>query len=219
MTKPIGRVRMQSSAQSECPTCSGTGWEFLPATAGVRPCSRRCWQPALIQSTIPPLYWEARLRDFSKQAEEEVGRWLEQPGYGLLVVGPVGTGKTYLAAAIARWAIEADMRVCFTRASDFFAELRDVYHIVGGSEASVMEKYKKPHLLILDDLGSGSLSDHERRSTLSLLDSRLNYLLPTVVTSNLTLERIGALMDERIASRLSSFRVLALTGRDRRKKN
>jgi hypothetical protein len=39
---------------------------------------------------------------------------------------------------------------------------------------------------------------------------------PTVVTTNWTIEQIGKRMDERIASRLSGFMVIALIGKDRR---
>jgi DNA replication protein DnaC len=71
-------------------------------------------------------------------------------------------------------------------------------------------------LLVLDDLGAGSLSDHERRCTLELLDKRLDAMRPTVVTTNWTIEQIGKRMDERIASRLSGFVVMAFTGKDLR---
>lgn len=68
----------------------------------------------------------------------------------------------------------------------------------------------------MDDLGAGSLSDHERRCTLELLDRRLDAMRPTVVTTNWTIEQIGERMDERIASRLGGFVVMAFTGGDQR---
>lgn len=47
--------------------------------------------------------------------------------------------------------------------------------------------------------------------------NRLSFgMRPTVVTTNWTIEQIGERMDERIASRLSEFMVIALVGGDRR---
>ena len=84
------------------------------------------------------------------------------------------------------------------------------------SEESVLEPLEQVRFLILDDLGAGSLSDHERRFTHDLLDRRINRNRRTVVTSNWTLEQIAERMDDRIASRLGSFTQLELRGRDRR---
>jgi len=88
--------------------------------------------------------------------------------------------------------------------------------VPGTSEEEVTREYVRPALLVLDDLGAGSLSDHERRCTLELLDKRLDAMCPTVVTTNWTIKQIGPRMDERIASRLSGFMVMAFTGKDRR---
>jgi DNA replication protein DnaC len=142
--------------------------------------------------------------------------WLEQGTEGLLLAGPVGTGKTHLAAAIARAAIENNKSVFLRRASTLFAEIRDSFNNTGTTEREVMRQYSENSLLILDDLGSGSLSDHERRSTLDVLDERWSHLRPTVVTTNWSVQEIGERLDGRIASRLASYRLIALTGRDRR---
>ena len=80
----------------------------------------------------------------------------------------------------------------------------------------MLKEYFGVSFLLLDDLGSGSLSDHERRNTLEILDQRLNRRLPTVVTTNLELDAIARLMDDRIASRLAGFSYFQLSGPDRR---
>lgn len=80
----------------------------------------------------------------------------------------------------------------------------------------MLREYLRAPFLVLDDLGSGSLSDHERRNSLEILDQRLNHRLPTVVTTNLELEAIARLMDDRIASRLAAFTHVQLSGVDRR---
>jgi len=165
---------------------------------------------------LPARYWGARLSSFSPEIVDAVQRWLAQPGDGLFVSGPVGTGKTHLAAAIVRAAVEAKLKVIFLRCSDFYHEIRMSFSAV--NEAEVASRYQQAPLLVLDDMAAGSLSDFERREMLNLLDIRLNSLRPTVVTSNLGLEKIAVEMDERIASRMRSFVPIVLGGRDRRRK-
>lgn len=79
-----------------------------------------------------------------------------------------------------------------------------------------MAGYCVAPMLILDDIGAGGLSDHERRILLDVLDRRGNDCRPTVVTTNLSLDQIRDLMDERISSRLRDYLAVAFTGADRR---
>lgn len=144
---------------------------------------------------------------------------MKQPGDGLFLSGATGTGKTHMAAAILRKLVETGKRVKFTRARDFYAAIRSTYNAQEGpTEENVVRDHTEPAFLILDDLGAGGLSDHERRFTLELLDARVNALKPTIVTSNWKVDEIAAKMDERIGSRLKQFTVLAFTGKDRRSK-
>lgn len=144
-----------------------------------------------------------------------VEKWLASPGDGLFITGPVGTGKTHLAAAIVRCRLERGRRAVFYRTAEFFAAIRESYDRNTGERAVVDPLLTTP-FLVLDDLGAGSLSDHERRFTLELLDRRGNAFLPTVCTSNWTLAEISQRMDDRIASRLAAFSSIELRGRDRR---
>ncbi|HVB59128.1 MAG TPA: ATP-binding protein [Candidatus Acidoferrales bacterium] len=168
-----------------------------------------------VVARLPQRYRRASLIDFPKTTQELALLWLECPGDGLFIVGPAGTGKTYFAAAIVRTLLLIRQEVFFRRCADLYAALRESYR-VGTSEDSVMRDYVNSPHVVLDDLCSGGLSDHERRSTLEVFDQRINKSLPTIVTSNWELEQIEQRMDERIASRLSSFRLFPMDGPDRR---
>lgn len=153
--------------------------------------------------------------DFPEPVRNFTLNWLEKPRDGLLLVGAVGTGKTHLAAALARTLLLVNQEASFRRCSDLYAELRESYRIEAGEE-SILSGYTRHRFLFLDDLGAGSLSDHERRFTLEVLDRRLNDMMPTCVTTNWSSQEIAEKMDERIASRLESFASLRLEGKDRR---
>jgi DNA replication protein DnaC len=140
---------------------------------------------------------------------------LGKRGDGLLITGPAGTGKTHLAAAIVRMLMEQGHRAVFRRSAEFYAALRETYG--GGiTERSVVRPLLEAPHLVFDDLGAGSLSDHERRFTLEVLDRRMNALLPTVLTTNWLLPEIAERIDDRVASRLAGFLNFQLSGPDRR---
>jgi len=209
-----------------CAACGGVGW----IRVSDRPCSAvrlcECQIPARIRHVLPALYHGASLIAVPDPTKSIVVKWLEavhaairkgdDPSAGLLLMGPTGTGKTFVACAIVRSLIESSRSVVFQSAGDFFEDLRATFNRTDITERSVLSRLADPEFLVLDDLGAGSLSDHERRSTLTLLDRRLNNLRPTIVTTNFPLDWIASSMDDRIASRLSVFRKVAITGRDRR---
>jgi DNA replication protein DnaC len=143
--------------------------------------------------------------------------WLFNPSDGLFITGPCGTGKTHLVAGIVRQFIFKGVNIAFKRSADFHREVREMFRPDSPiCEAALMSTLEKARFLVLDDLGAGSLSDCERRYTLELLDTRLNSMRPTIITSNWSLQEIAERMDERIASRLAGFAALELTGKDKR---
>jgi DNA replication protein DnaC len=168
-----------------------------------------------IASLLPGRYRQASLEDFHADILDAIVRWIHRPTDGLFITGTVGTGKTHLAAAIVRRLAESNIDTTFKRCAQFYEDVRETFR-VGCSENSAVGPLEKPMILILDDLGAGSLSDSERRFTLELLDRRMNQLKPTVVTSNWSLKSIAEKMDDRIASRLSAYTGFELSGDDLR---
>ena len=178
-----------------------------------------CVLARIVATALPKRYQKARLDDFTEARAAAIRDWIEKPTDGLLLTGGPGAGKTYLAAAIFITVVKSrKASVKFRRASQLFQDIRDSYGQDDVSEEGILDDYIKPSFLVLDDLGAGSLSDHERRYTLEVIDRRLNEERPTIITTNLTLAEISDRMDERIASRLSGYKLLEFKGEDLRGK-
>ncbi len=75
-------------------------------------------------------------------------RWLDE-GANLLLIGPPGTGKSHLAAAIGLALIEHGFRVLFTRTTDLTQRLQRACRDL--TLEAAIAKLDKYHLLILDD--------------------------------------------------------------------
>jgi DNA replication protein DnaC len=102
----------------------------------------------------------------------------------LLITGPTGTGKTYLACALAHQACLQGFSARYCRLPRLFQELALAKG--DGSYASLMKSLAKTQLLILDDWGLATLTEEQRRDLLEIMDDRHN-LSSTLVTSQIPL--------------------------------
>jgi DNA replication protein DnaC len=124
-------------------------------------------------------------------AQESVG-WL-------ILKGGYGCGKTHLAAAIANYRIANGQPVLFVVVPDLLDHLRATF--APTSPVSYDERFEEVRtapLLILDDLGTQSVTTWAQEKLYQILNYRYNVRLPTVITTNRELEEI----DLRLRSRL-----------------
>jgi DNA replication protein DnaC len=201
----------QNSQPINCETCGDTGFEMVKGCARECVCARE----RRVISRLPERYQKASLLDFNEGVRAAIIDWCSKPGDGLLISGATGRGKTHLACAITRTLLLINREAYFKRCDKMYMTIRDGYRS-DLREESILSEFIKGDYLVLDDLGAGGLSDHERRCTLSILDDRLELGRSTIITSNWELDQIAEKMDDRIASRLASFVHLNLQGRDRR---
>ena len=122
-------------------------------------------------------------------------------GLGLMLIGPVGAGKTFLAASIANALMEREQQVLFLVVPDLLDQLRATYKS-DDNELDLLDTAREIPILILDDLGAHNYTDWTRNRLYSIINYRLNEQLPTVITSNLTLEEMEEYLGARTTSRL-----------------
>jgi DNA replication protein DnaC len=124
-------------------------------------------------------------------------------GWSLVMTGRPGTGKTHLSAAIASAVLQryaASVRFGVTHA--VLREIRGSYN--KGSprtEEAVIESFVHPDLLVLDEIGVQSGSEHEKILMFGILDERYQQLKPTILVSNLNNAGLNEFLGSRIMDR------------------
>ena len=113
------------------------------------------------------------------------GEWIRQH-QTLFIIGPTGTGKTWLACALGQNACRQGHTVRYVRLPRLLSE-ELVHARADGSYGKLMQTLAKTDLLILDDWGLAPLGDRERRDLLELVEDRTGRRA-TLVTSQLPIE-------------------------------
>lgn len=184
-----------------CPACFGKS----RVTQGND--SKPCREPAphvtcnLINAAkIPSRYAEATLASFNNNTGngraflQWLLRWRKayKPvgGRGLVITGPIGVGKTYLLAALARDFAEQGLSVRFT---DFFTLVGDLK--VGfedrKAEGSQLQPLIEVDVLLVDELGKGRTNEFELAIVDQLVHERYKQSKSIVATTNYSFEDVA----------------------------
>jgi len=107
------------------------------------------------------------------------GAWLRQH-LNLLVLGATGTGKTFLATALAHAACRQDFTVRYHRTSRFLHALKLTY--ADGSYPQYLKTLARVQLLVLDDWLRDPLTLTQAQDLLEVLDDRYGRAATLVTT-------------------------------------
>jgi DNA replication protein DnaC len=111
-------------------------------------------------------------------------QWIRE-GLNLLILGPTGVGKTWIACALAQQACRQGLTSRYLRVPRLFEDLHLAH--ADGSFPKLMNSYAKTDLIVLDDWGLASLDTSARRDLLELLDDR-HGRRSTLITSQLPVD-------------------------------
>mgnify|MGYP003396866396 CR=1 FL=1 len=107
-------------------------------------------------------------------------------GAGLLFYGKPGTGKTHLAVGIALEFIENNLSVIYTRAGAIVREVKESWgRKATQTESQIYEKYARPDLLIIDEIGRQFGTDTERMILFEVINARYEQRKPVLAVTNL----------------------------------
>jgi DNA replication protein DnaC len=232
---------------SSCPRCFGTGIEVLSGE-GARRCDCQTTdnrERLFRNARIPPRYQHCTLTNFEAGIDtpEDVSKlkakgeallvlehFPDRDGRGLLLIGPVGVGKTHLAVALLHDLIELyGIRGLFYQFGGLLRQIQDSYNAISQtSELSVLQPVFDADVLVLDELGASKPTDWVRDTMMQIINTRYNDKRLTIFTTNYSDKRKSEkdtteLLEERIGVPLRSrlyemCRTVELEGEDYRKR-
>lgn len=103
-------------------------------------------------------------------------------GINPLFIGTPGTGKTFLARALAYRACQATRRVLFTSAPKMLNELAGA-EIHGGLERA-LRRYARVELLVIDDFAVLAMDQAQAKLAFQVVSERYEYRRSTAITTN-----------------------------------
>jgi DNA replication protein DnaC len=129
-------------------------------------------------------YVHARGLAKSTIQELQTSLWIQQ-NQNVVITGPTGVGKSYLACALGQKACRNGFSVAYRRVSRLFDELAQAR--ADGTLPLLLRRLAKTNVLILDDFGLEVLGAAERKGLLEVLEDRYGTS-STIVTSQLAPE-------------------------------
>lgn len=111
-------------------------------------------------------------------------------GKGVILLGKQGTGKTTKAAGILKgWMTRNNGAAWFRTGEDILTEIGATYSSYETAQ-SVIAKYGKCKMLVIDDLGKENPTDQALTKLWQVIDTRYGAMLPTIVTTQYDLNEL-----------------------------
>jgi len=104
----------------------------------------------------------------------------------VILIGPTGVGKTFVACALGNSACRAGISTWYTRLPRLLQELAIAR--ADGSYGKLLTWLSRISVLIIDDWGLAPLADRERRDLLEVLEDR-HEVSSTIISSQLPIEQ------------------------------
>ncbi len=163
----------------------------------------------------------ARALDERLIASLASGEWIRQQ-HNLLLTGPTGVGKTWLACALGNQACRQGYSTLYLRTPRLLEQLRIAHG--DGSFGRTLQQLAKVEVLVLDDWGLAPLEENARHDLLEVIDDRATNG-STILTSQLPVEHWhGWINDPTLADALldrlvhNAYRIV-MKGESLRRKN
>ncbi len=198
------------SVGTNCPLCGGSGFRMVEAKDSKgRPIQRatKCecrarqrTERLLKLANIPDRYEHCELSNFEADpcgkpsaslasAKLAAGRFIEEYPVerdGLLLIGPIGVGKTHLAVGIVKELMaQKGTRCLFYDYRELLKEIQNSYNAsVQTTEMEVLRPVFEAEVLVLDELGAVKPTEWVWDTVSHILNTRYNDKRTTIITTN-----------------------------------
>jgi DNA replication protein DnaC len=139
--------------------------------------------------------WDAKITVDRERLKGLIGLEFIDRKENVILTGPVGVGKTYLANALAHSACRKEKSVIFKKAAKMF---KDLYAARADNTLDrELTRLVSPDLLVIDDFGLERLTSEQAHDFYELVSERYERR-STVITSNRAVDEWTALFDDTI---------------------
>jgi DNA replication protein DnaC len=157
------------------------------------------------KATVEQLDYEGnRGLDKNKIHRLADGNYINQ-SENILITGPTGTGKSFLASALGQQACQQGFKVLYANATRLFAQLKMAK--ADGSAIRDLSKIERQDLLILDDFGIQPFDQQSRTSLLEIIEDR-HGKRSTIITSQLPIKQWYEVIGEKTVADAILDRIL-----------
>lgn len=130
--------------------------------------------------------------------------WLEQ-AYNIVLMGPSGTGKSYIAAGLVNDAVKKGYKAYFTTMEDLVNILK--MKEMTSSALNTYNRYLKAHLIAIDDIMLLPIKKHEAVSFFNLVN-HLHEQCSIIITTNKSPKQWAEALDDEVLATALLDRIL-----------